>query len=78
MEFNCEQSYIYLHSQGLTNMWKAFPSPSMLNGYHDKYQYCMIREKNIVIFSFLFIFMEYFDKNIENACENTLMSCMYM
>ncbi len=41
-EFNCEQSYVYLHSQGLTNMWKAFPSPLMVNEYHDKYQYCMI------------------------------------
>ncbi len=22
---------------GLTNMWKAFPSPLMVNEYHDKY-----------------------------------------
>ncbi len=36
MEFNYEQtSYIYIHSQGLTNMWKAFPSPLMVNEYHD-------------------------------------------
>ncbi len=54
MEFNCEQSYVYLHSQGLTNMWKAFPSPLMVNEYHDKYQYCDM--------DFFFIVIAYFYK----------------
>lgn len=39
VEFNSE--WTTLHSQGLTNMQKAFPSPLMLNEYCNKYQYHM-------------------------------------
>lgn len=35
--FNCEQTslHVNIHSQGLTNVWKAFPSPLMVSEYHD-------------------------------------------
>lgn len=46
VEFNCEQTkYIYIHSEGLSDMWKAFRSPLMVNGYCDKYQYFWLYNK---------------------------------
>lgn len=38
VEFNCD---VYIHSKGLTNKWRAFPSPLMVN----EYRYRTIWEK---------------------------------
>ncbi len=70
----------YLQFVKIANMWKAFPSPLMVNEYHDKYQYCMIWKKVLwyPIFTEFSGILSWIDTNIENACEKTLMSCMYI
>lgn len=44
--FNCEQTslHVNIHSQGLTNVWKAFPSPLMVSEYHDIDIICYVKK----------------------------------
>ncbi len=47
-------------------MWKAVPSPLMVNEYHEKYQYCMIWKQIVVIayFSAIFSWIDASEKSL--------------